>query len=279
MRPHHTPWSTSGTEHWSRRRLQVLLVCLVGVVAALLAGGLWSVVTLIGTGGSEARPSMKGQHQTTLSTLDELAAAPLPVVPAEAAQPSALSAASTSSIVIPQPQSLGSVRVQTGFPPTPEGALAQLVAIDQRALESVSVTTAQQVITRWALPGGPTNSSWSGTRAVATLLSAAGLTADGGGELEVVLRPAMGLIKGQAGRDFVVPCVDFVATISPISTVRSTGGGSVRVAVAVADCQRMVWHGGSWRIGPGEEPAPAPSIWPGTRASYDAGYLWLEVAP
>ena len=28
---------------------------------------------------------------------------------------------------------------------------------------------------------------------------------------------------------------------------------------------------------PGEEPAEAPSLWPGTQASFDAGYQWLEV--
>ena len=30
-------------------------------------------------------------------------------------------------------------------------------------------------------------------------------------------------------------------------------------------------------IGAGEEPAPAPSLWPGSQASFDAGYQWLEV--
>ena len=52
--------------------------------------------------------------------------------------------------------------------------------------------------------------------------------------------------------------------------------------VAAADCQRMVWQddatGGRWVIGPGEEPAEAPSLWPGTQASFDAGYQWLEVS-
>ena len=275
MSPHRISPSPRGPQEWSRRHLQVLLVCLLVVVAALVAGGVWSVVTLIDPGRSESLPNTLGQPIARSSTLDELATAPLPVVAAEAAQPGPLSAESTArSMTIPPPQSLGSVQVPTGFPHTSEGALAQLVAIDQRALESTSITTAQKVITEWALSGGPTGSSWSGTRAVVTLLSAVGMTADGGGELEVVLRPAMGLIKGHVGGDFVIPCVDFVATIS---TVRTTSGGPVRVAVA--DCQRMVWHEGGWRIGPGEEPAPAPSIWPGTRASYDVGYRWLEVSP
>ena len=32
-------------------------------------------------------------------------------------------------------------------------------------------------------------------------------------------------------------------------------------------------------IGPGEEPAEAPSLWPGTQASYDVGYQRLEPTP
>ena len=46
--------------------------------------------------------------------------------------------------------------------------------------------------------------------------------------------------------------------------------------IAAADCQRMVWQDDRWVIGPGDEPAPAPSLWPGNRASIDAGYQWLE---
>ena len=106
---------------------------------------------------------------------------------------------------------------------------------------------------------------------VVVLLSSAGLPADGTSDLQVGLRPAMGLIKGSVGEDFVVPCVDFVLTISPV------GGPATRVAVA--DCQRMVWEGGRWRIGPGAEPVSWPSIWPGTRASFDAGYQWLTASP
>ena len=80
----------------------------------------------------------------------------------------------------------------------------------------------------------------------------------------------MGLIKGTVGADFVVPCVDFVITAS------TTSGTAQRVAAA--DCQRMVWAGDRWVIGPGDEPAPAPALWPGSQESFDAGYQWLEVA-
>jgi hypothetical protein len=47
---------------------------------------------------------------------------------------------------------------------------------------------------------------------------------------------------------------------------------------AIADCQRMTWTGERWVIGAGTEPAPAPSIWPGTEAAIAAGYRDLRHA-
>jgi hypothetical protein len=38
----------------------------------------------------------------------------------------------------------------------------------------------------------------------------------------------------------------------------------------------MLWSGDRWLIGPGREPAEAPSVWPGTNAAIDAGYRELQ---
>lgn len=88
----------------------------------------------------------------------------------------------------------------------------------------------------------------------------------GGGALAVVATPAMGLIKGTVGGDAVVACVDFEVDV----TVNSTARG------ALADCQRMVWTGERWMIGPGTEPADPPSVWPSTDLARQVGYRDLR---
>jgi len=257
---------------WTRLRLQILLGAVVVVGLAMVAGGVWSVVNLLngssgssgGSGtGSEAAQSAQGQ----------LANKQLEQAPLEAAQPGNLSSGKTGTLQIPAPMDVGEVGVATGFPHTPEGALAQLAAIDSTALSSASVQVAQDVITKWAAPGGPTTESWSGVQAVATLLESAGMSSDAQNSITIGAEPKMGFIKGSVGEDFVVPCVDFI-----ITATTSTGEPQ---QVAAADCQRMVWQadstGGRWVIGVGEEPAQAPSLWPGSQASFDGGYEWLAV--
>jgi hypothetical protein len=130
--------------------------------------------------------------------------------------------------------------------------------------------TAQDVIAAWAAPGGPSPESWSGVAAVQTLLESAGLPANGASDLVVQLDPAMGLIQ-DTGTGTATVCVDFILT--------ATVGASQPDRIAAADCQHLIWTAGRWVIGPGAEPVPTPSLWPGTQASYDAGYQWLEVLP
>ena len=112
--------------------------------------------------------------------------------------------------------------------------MAQLAAIDQTALQSGTLAGAREVIRAWAVPGGPTASSWSGVRAMAEFFDAAGLSGGGNNQLAIVATPLMGQIKGSVGPDFVLPCVDFEIDV----TLQQTARG------AAADCQRMVWTGG-----------------------------------
>ena len=254
---------------WSRVRLQILLAAATTVVLAMVVGGVWSVANMF-TSSSSGEGAGADSPQ---SAQDQLANQELPTAPLEAAQPGSLSSDQTGTLEIPVPLEVGEVGVATGFPRTPEGALAQLAAIDTTALASASVRVAQDVITQWAAPGGPTTKSWSGVQAVAALLESAGMSSDARNTLTVGVEPTMGFIKGTVGDAFVIPCIDFIITATP------TNGEPQQIAAA--DCQRMVWlddsRGGRWVIGAGEEPAPAPSLWPGSQASFDAGYAWLEV--
>jgi len=170
-------------------------------------------------------------------------------------------------IVVPAGRGVDDLGIQVGFPQTVEGALGQLASIDRVALESASLAGVRAVIERWALPGGPTAQTWSGVKAMASLLEDLGLSGAGSANLKVTATPAMGLIKGTVGQNFTVVCVDFAIDIQ----------FSVATQTAAVDCQRMVWTDDGWMIGPGPEPALAPSVWPDTDAAIEAGYRDLEV--
>lgn len=250
----------AGPEEWNRRRLQVALAVVALVVGAIVAGVVWSVVELLRVGNGET-------GDTTDDTSIAADGLPAQAAPIEGAQPGALSTGSVGSLRLQQPSSLGEAQVGTGFPPSPEGALAQLIAIDRRAIESASVVTAQDVITAWSAPGGPTAETWSGVAAIRSLLESAQLPASGATDLTIRLEPAMGLIQD----DTPTVCVDFILSVAVL--------GNPAYRIAVADCQRMEWVGERWLIAAGQEASPTPSLWPGSQASYDVGYQWLEIEP
>ena len=264
----HRAWAVpAAPEMWTRRKLQVLLAATTATAVVLAAGGAWSVVALLrATSSPGPTTDADSTAAATATVQDRLADAPLSQATLEQARPGPLSTGQVATLPLPAASRIGPANVATGFPQTPAGAMAQLVAIDQAAIQPASVGTAQQVIENWAAPDGPTAQDWSGVRAVTELLSAAGLAGSGTAALTISLSPSMGFVKGHIGDGFVVPCVDFVVTAALAAETNR---------VAVADCQRMTWQADRWVIGAGSEPAPAPSLWPGTQASFDAGYLWL----
>ncbi len=257
-----------GAPEWGPARLLALLVVCALVAVAVLAGLVLTVVTVLtgdGSGAPDAAPSA-ASPMTELSRQEALAAAPMPTAEPDAALPGPLATEAAAVLELPRATGVGPADVPTGFPRTPEGALAQLAALDVTAMQSASLDGVRRVITEWAAPGGPTPQTWSGVDGMASLLASAGHSGAGSPQLAVVVRPAMGLVKGTVGEDFAVVCVDLEFTVTAEQTSR----------IAIADCQRMTWTGDRWLIGPGPEPAPAPSVWPGTDAAIAAGWRDLR---
>ncbi len=254
---------------WTRSRLYATVGGVSLLVLLLLIGLGYSLVTSFGGGDDEtgAQPSAAVAPTSGPAGQDALAAKPMPSAAADAFQPGTISTRDPGvPIALPAAKGRDRLGVATGFPHTPEGALAQLAAIDRAALESGSLASVRAVITQWAMPGGPTPTSWSGVTAMAELLTAAQLPATGSPQLSLTATPAMGLIKGTVTDDYAVVCVDFLVDAQMVKSARA----------ASADCQRMVWTGGGWKIGPGPEPARPAAIWPGSDASFDYG--WKELS-
>lgn len=264
-------------EVWTPRSLRILFAVGALVVVALVTG--LALATWYAFQEPSSNTAVPGATESG-SEADQLAAKPLPSVDPDAAKPGPLSTVDNGELVVPAPTGIGPAEVASGYPRTPEGALAQMAAIVRAAVESGSVPGTQEVIASWAVPGGPTTESWSGVRAVRSFLESAGLPATGSATVTLQMEPTMGFIKGTAspdqdrgedGGEVVVPCVDYVlVATTPTATERT----------ATAGCQRMVWHDGRWMIGAGAEPTAAPSVWPGTEKAAEVGYLMLTgVAP
>lgn len=274
---------------WTRQKMLALLIGVAAAALVLIAGLVLSVVYAVQprhgdspdaggnpTNGAAAAPSASATDAASAAIArDALAAKPMEKVGDDASHPGQVSMADPGPpILLPRATAAGPAGVPTGFPQTPEGAMAQLAAIDQVAFQSGSLAGARQVVAAWAMPGGPTGTSWTLVKAMAVLLSSAGVSGGGSHQLALVLTPLMGQIKGAVGPDFVVPCVDFELDVTLEQTVRG----------ATADCQRMVWNpdaagGGRWMIGPGSEPATPPSVWPDTDIAIQVGYRDLRQEP
>jgi hypothetical protein len=288
---------------WSRQKMRALLGG-AGLCTALLAFGLVLAVGYAFTpavhrssqhtprsisSASRSQPDTRVEAVSDIAeSRDALAAAAMPTVSQDDSHPGPVSTADPgTAITLPGSSTTGPAGVPSGFPHTSAGALAQLASIDQAAFQSGSLAGVRQVIAGWAMPGGPTASSWSVVAALSTLFGSAGLSGGGSTQLAIVLTPLMGEIKGSIGTDFVVPCVDFELDVTLTQTARG----------AIADCQRMLWTvgprssntgdvssasssaGGRWMIGPGAEPATPPSVWPDTTAAISVGYRDLHPAP
>jgi len=264
---------------WTRKKMLALVIGGAVTVVVFVVGVVLAVVYAVGSArhtadqhGATAHPAGGDggpkAGRVAIDPRDAVADKPMATVGEDASHPGPVSTRDPGTpITLPAGTRSGPAQVPTGFPHTPQGAMAQLAAIDQTALQSGTMQGARAVIAAWAMRGGPTPTSWSGVQAMAEFFDAAGLSGGGANQLAMVVTPLMGQVKGSVGSDFVVPCVDFEIDV----TLQQTSRG------AAADCQRMQWNGTRWMVGPGEEPANPPSVWPDTDTSIAVGYRDLRL--
>jgi hypothetical protein len=255
---------------WDRRRLLLVLACVVAAVMLLLLGLGYAVYfALTSASGTatpvptavSARPASGPQAARGEARRDEIASARMLAVGPGDSRASTPAAVAGPTMIIPVSTRQGPASVPAGFPRTPEGAVAQLAAIETTVLQGMSIAAANQVYDQWALPGGVGVAGWEITQDVQVFLTTAQMGSEKDMASSVVATPAEAQVKGTDGTDWVLACV--------LLDMRATITADARMGYGY--CERMQWRR-RWMIAPGRPPTRAPSTWPGSELSIKAGW-------
>lgn len=195
-----------------------------------------------------------------------LAGAPMVVLPVVAAQPQPMTADRAGPpLTVPPATQLTGRWIPGGFPPTPEGALGQLAALDETAMRGADPATYALGYHELALPGAPPVEATGLSSLLRSLRASAELEPTGVvPELTANYQVTHGQIKGTTdGGRFVVACVLGQFSVDYRGHTLTAG---------VGDCQALRHVEGDWRISPGTVPAAAPNAWPGSPDAVRAGY-------
>jgi hypothetical protein len=243
------------------------LTAVLAVALLLVVGLVYAARDTLTTEGSSTPPP--GPARSSSSTTgsvpvdrDQIAATPMLTVTADDAQPTTPATVPGPVIDVPPATRTGPAGVATGFPRTAEGAIGQLAAVEVAVLQAMSIRYTHTVYDGWAMPGGIGADGWAMTANVQAFLTAAKMTDQLDMTATVVATPAAGQVKGVDGLDWVVACV--------LVEVRATI--TVEARMGYGHCERMQWNRGRWMIAPGPAPARAPSTWPGSERSVQAGW-------
>jgi len=255
----------------------VVVLFAVAAVAALALGGAStrSAASAPGPTNGPSEPSRAtpptpstppdGGSSWDTTAEDAVASTPMVAFSVEAAQPHTLSPRTAGPAITLPPATVRTGAVPQGFPHTPEGALAQLKALDETGMQGLDPAAFELAWQELASPGAPASAAVGLVRAARAARSTGGLDATGPVDgLTSTYQVDAGLIKGTADDgNFVVPCV--LGELSVITT------NSAR-RVGLGDCQGMRWVQGRWRISPTALPSAASCAWPGTEEAVTAGY-------
>lgn len=253
----------------TRKPIWITLAVIVLLVAILAA---WALGRRAGGNTSPApTPTATPSAPTESATLniqaeiDAIAAEAMPAVTDNL--PESEAAATTQPLVLPTPTSTDSNGVLTGFPRTPEGALAQLKAIDEAAATNMSAATARGVYESNFEPGHPEfyEDGWAISGNINQFLRAN--PSRGDGDAKASFTVTQGLIKGTTSDgNYVVPCVLGVLEYS-------AGGAPTRIGGT--ECMRMRWTGKRWMAQPLNTATP-PYPWPHSAKAYSLGFRDLK---
>jgi hypothetical protein len=258
----------------SRRRAAVTLIAVAAAVLALLA--VLATVVLAPPPVPAPAPAAPPAPAPVdggdidggdwdLAAQTELATRPMPELPEAAALPHALSTdPAAPALRLPTPAT-GHESLPRGFGPTPEGALAQLVALTDAGMSNADPQAYASAYDAVAAPGAPPVAATPLHRGLVAIRARAGLPATGAvPDLTFDWTTAGGLIKGSTDRGrYVVACV--------LGQLDAGAGGRI-ISTGAGDCQALRYERGQWWISPGPAAAPAPLAWPGTDEAARVGY-------
>lgn len=264
----------------ARKRAGLTLTAVLVAAFVLIGGAAAMVIAHYVTAPAPAsRTPAATAHPTAAPTTagnggaaeeNALAAQPMVQLPAQAAQPQAMTTATAGpAIAVPKPTITTGRWIPGGFPDTAEGALGQLKVLDETAMTAADPQVYARSYRELAEPGAPDPGSTGLASLLTSLRSRAQLPATGlitG--LSATYQVTHGQIKGvTSGGRYAVVCVLGQFSVGVNGQVVSAG---------VGDCQAMRWTGSEWRIASGAMAAPAPSAWPGSADAVKAGYRELS---
>jgi len=154
--------SLTGAEEWGGRRLLAVGVAVLVAAGALLGGLGYALYLILAPPPEQATAATPvaglvaaSSEEQVQQRRDAIAAEPMLSVSSQAALPSPPSTQTAPGITIPPASSHGPGGVPTGFPRTPEGAVAQLAAIETTVFQAMSMPLTAAVHHHWSLPDPP----------------------------------------------------------------------------------------------------------------------------
>lgn len=266
----------------ARAKLTGILVIAVLVVLVVILGVIWAgqQSATPGTGGGTSGGSgdtggggtgagdgavAAGPPAGGWDTAAEaaLASRPMPQFPAVASLPQTLVSGGRPAIAVPTATRTNAAGVGEGFPPSAEGAIGQLAALDVVALADLNAATYNGAYRSISLLGAPDPSATPLGSQVEKIYNQVVVQGSNAAPISSRWQLAGAQVKGvtNGGRSVVVCVAGELQAVQANSTEAGTG-----------DCQSMRFTGTDWRIAPGPVAALAPITWPGSAAFNRAGY-------